>query len=108
MTIDKNLEYIILEIRRGENRRSQNRTRRGTDATDYPWHMCQVQDVRLSCQGIVPRLEAAEFVHRYSWFITRGNQHGDGSFGGWYLDPSDLFIEDSPQLSAVGSLYDML
>ena len=70
-----------------------------------------VQDVRLSCQGIVPRLEAAEFVHRYSWFITRGNQHGDGGDGGdggWYLDTSDLFIEDSPQLSAVGSLYDML
>ena len=80
----------------------------GADATDYPWHMCQVQDVRLSCQGIVPRLEAAEFVHRYSWFITRGNQHGDGSDGGWYLDTSDLFIEDSPQLSAVGSLYNML
>ena len=69
---------------------------------------CQVQDLRLSCQEIVPRLEAAEFVHRYSWFIMRGNQHGDGSDGGWYLDPSDLFIEDSPQLSAVGSLYDML
>ena len=69
---------------------------------------CQVQGVRLSCQGIVPRLEAAEFVHRYSWFITRGNQHGDGSDGGWYLDTSDLFREDSPQLSAVGSLYDML
>ena len=69
---------------------------------------CQVQGVRLSCQGIVPRLEAAEFVHRYSWFITRGNQHGDGGDGGWFLDSSDLFIEDSPQLSAVGSLYDML
>ena len=61
----------------------------------------------------MPRLEAAEFVHRYSWFITRGNQHGDGSDGsegGWYLDPgvNDLFMEDSPQLSAVGSLYDRL
>ena len=64
----------------------------------------------VSCQGILPRLEAAEFVHRYSWFITRGNQHGDGSEGGWYLDPgvNDLFMEGSPQLSAVGSLYDML
>ena len=54
--------------------------------------------MRLSCQRIVPRLEAAEFVHRYSWLITRGNQHGDGSYGGWYLDTSDLFIEDCPQL----------
>ena len=58
-------------------------------------------------KGIIPRLEAADFVYRYAWFITRGNDKGDD---GWYRDKdiNDLFLENSAELSEVGKLYDML
>ena len=60
-----------------------------------------------SVKGIIPRLEAADFIHRYAWFITRGNDKGDD---GWYRDKdiNDLFLENSAGLSEVGKLYDML
>lgn len=52
-------------------------------------------------------MEAADFIHRYAWFITRGVDKGDD---GWYRDKyiNDLFLEDSAELSEVGKLYDML
>ena len=59
-------------------------------------------------QEIIPRLEAADYVYRYSWFITRYNQK-NFTDGGWYLDPvNSLFQTDSPELSTLGQLYNSL
>jgi len=56
---------------------------------------------------IIPRLEAAEFVYKYSWFITRYNEKN--FTGDWYLDPINaLFEKDSSELSIVGQLYNSL
>jgi len=56
---------------------------------------------------IIPRLEAAEFVYRYSWFITRYNEKN--FTGDWYLDSvNSLFQTDSSELSNLGKLYDLL
>ena len=58
-------------------------------------------------QEIIPRLEAAEFVYRYSWFITRYNEKN--FTGDWYLDSvNSLFLTNSEKLSNVGKLYDLL
>jgi len=56
---------------------------------------------------IIPRLEAADFVYRYSWFITR---YTEKNFtGDWYLDSvNSLFEKDSPELSKIGQLYNSL
>ena len=67
-------------------------------------------------QAIIPRLEAAEYVYRYSWFITRYNDKyaqtwntSHASTDGWYLDKVNaLFVEGSTELSSVGNLYDQL
>ena len=69
--------------------------------------MFTVTLVLIIFKGIIPRLEAADFIHRYAWFITRGNDKGDE---GWYRDKyiNDLFEENSSELSEVGKLYDML
>ena len=59
-------------------------------------------------QEIIPRLEAADYVYRYSWFITRYNQK-NFTDGGWYLDPVNKLLEtDSSSLSKVGELYNSL
>ena len=56
---------------------------------------------------IIPRLEAAEYVYRYSWFITRYNEKN--FTGDWYLDSvNSLFQTDSPELSKLGELYNSL
>ena len=58
-------------------------------------------------QEIIPRLEAAEFVYKYSWFITRYNEKN--FTGDWYLDSvNSLFQTNSEQLSNAGLLYDLL
>ena len=64
-------------------------------------------------QEIIPRLEAADYVHRYSWFITRYNDkivtRMDGNNTDWYLDKVNaLFIEGSTELSQLGKLYNTL
>jgi len=57
---------------------------------------------------IIPRLEEADFVYRYSWFITRYNENNYQD-GEWYLDPKNaLFEKNSNQLSEVGKLYNSL
>jgi len=65
------------------------------------------EEVDDFARAIIPRLEAAEFVHRYSWFITRYN---DKEFDGdWYLDKVNaLFLPDSDELSSVGKIYNNL
>ena len=37
------------------------------------FHLREKQEkrIKIGSQGIIPRLEAADFVYRYSWFITR-------------------------------------
>jgi len=80
-------------------------------------------EVKTFMKAIIPRLEAAEYVYRYSWFITRYNdkqvQVGNtsqvvssavaGAGADWYLDKVNaLFVEESDELSAVGILYDQL
>merc|ERR1711892_120541 len=84
-------------------------------------------EVKTFMKAIIPRLEAAEYVYRYSWFITRYNdkhvlagntsQAVPGAGAGadadagddWYLDKVNaLFVEESDELSAVGILYDQL
>jgi len=58
-------------------------------------------------KGIIPRLEAANYVYRYSWFITRYTDQVQTS--DWYLDSvNSLFIKDSTELSPVGLLYNSL
>ena len=58
-------------------------------------------------QEIIPRLEAANYVYRYSWFITRFNEKN--RTGDWYVDSiNSLFEKDSSELSEVGRLYNSL
>ena len=58
-------------------------------------------------QEIVPRLEAADYVYKYSWFITRYNEKN--ATGDWYLDPVNKLLEtDSSSLSKVGEMYNSL
>merc|ERR1719370_2756948 len=64
-------------------------------------------EVETFVKAIIPRLEAAEYVYRYSWFITRYNDkysHGwntsQASTNDWYLDKVNaLFEEGSTELS---------
>ena len=61
----------------------------------------------MHVQEIVPRLEAADYVYRYSWFTTR--YHEKNFTGDWYLDSvNKLFETESSELSAVGKLYNSL
>jgi len=63
---------------------------------------------------ILPRLEQADFVFRYSWFITRfkensGQQEVEEQEDDWFLDPvNSLLRRDSAELSEVGILYNSL
>jgi len=74
-------------------------------------------EVETFMKAIIPRLEAADYVYRYSWFITRYNdKHVQAVTAGedetkddWYLDKVNaLFIQDSTELSSVGILYNEL
>ena len=66
------------------------------------------------CQEILPRLEQADFVFRYSWFITRfkensAQQEVEDQEDDWFLDPvNSLLKQDSSELSPVGILYNSL
>ena len=65
-------------------------------------------------QAIIPRLEAANYVYRYSWFITRYTHNyppawDTTSDSDWYLDKVNaLMKEGSSELTTVGLLYDQL
>ena len=71
--------------------------------------MCSLRFLTVNCfvQEIIPRLEAAEFVHKYSWFITRFNQKDIS--GDWYVNPKNaLLMEDIIELTEFGKLYNLL
>ena len=57
-------------------------------------------------EEILPRLEAAPFVFRYAWFITR--YYPKDTFDGWFwIDPINSLLEqDSSFLTDVGKAYD--
>jgi len=56
---------------------------------------------------IIPRLEEADYIYRYSWFITRYNEKDTD--GDWYLDPKNgLLLDGGSELSEVGKLYNSL
>jgi len=74
-------------------------------------------EVETFVKAIIPKLEAADYVYRYSWFITRYSDKFSSTFkmnetvadGDWYLDKVNaLFIEGSSELSSVGVLYNEL
>lgn len=62
----------------------------------------------------MPRLEQADFVVRYSWFITRFTdslaQHDGEMDDDWYLDPVNSLLQtgEPGELSTVGMLYNSL
>ena len=70
-------------------------------------------DVINFAKEIIPKLEAADFVHRYSWFSTRIHQKNllrSDSNEDWFLDPdiNSLFVNETGELSEIGKLYDLL
>jgi len=56
-------------------------------------------------KDLLPMLEHADFIYRYSWFITRYYESYDDS--GWFwIDPVNSLLEqDHPRLSNVGKAY---
>jgi len=62
-------------------------------------------------EEIIPRLEEADYVWRYSWFITRYNPKNEcPGDGGWCLDSVNSLLEDQdqPKLSRVGEAYNRI
>merc|ERR1719334_649205 len=71
-----------------------------------------VTEIEEFAKDIIPRLEAADFVYRYSWFITRygaKSEQENLEDGDWYLDKANaLFEEHSGELTNLGRIYDSL
>jgi hypothetical protein len=58
-------------------------------------------------QELLPLLEHADFIHRYSWFITRYYMEYDDSDPWFWLDPINSLLEqDHPRKTEVGKAYD--
>merc|ERR1712055_912264 len=65
-------------------------------------------------KAILPQLEAAESVRKYSWFVTRflnpsdkEEGQGGGNYTDWYIDKVvSLLEQDSPTLTTLGKFYD--
>ena len=61
-------------------------------------------------KDILPKLEAAESVWKYSWFESRFGEDEIGSNSGdWYLDKANSLLEvsaETPILTALGKYYD--
>ena len=58
-------------------------------------------------EDVLPRLEAAPFIWRYSWFITRYkfDETGEGS---WWLDSRNSLLDyEESRLTGVGEAYDV-
>jgi len=65
-----------------------------------------VTEVEDFAREIIPRLEEADFVHRYSWYTTRYREDSVRSDGDWYLDKVNaLFIEGTNELTKLGKIY---
>jgi len=58
-------------------------------------------------QAILPQLEAAESVYRYSWFVNRWPYSAKSNTSDWYLDKAISLQEaDSNSLTELGRYYD--
>ena len=61
-------------------------------------------------EEFLPRLEHADFIKRYSWFVTRyyENEECPDPDNEWFcLDNKNSLLEqDAPELTAVGRAYD--
>lgn len=56
---------------------------------------------------LLPLLENADYIWRYSWFITRYYPEYDDSNPWFWIDPiNGLLEQDNPRLTAVGEAYD--
>merc|ERR1712098_129983 len=68
-----------------------------------------VTEVENFAREIIPRLEAANYVVKYSWFITRYNTeqyHVSQNRSEWYLDKVNaLFEEGTWKLTTLGQIY---
>jgi len=59
-------------------------------------------------ENLVPRLEAADFIWRYSWFVARYYESQGGEGEGFWVDANNSLLEfDRAELTAVGQAYDM-
>ena len=60
---------------------------------------------------ILPMLEEAESVWKYSWFVSRYSKDGikQNTTGEWYLDKANSLLDvdvDYPLLTPLGKYYD--
>ena len=58
-------------------------------------------------EEVLPRLEAANFIYRYSWFISRHTPKHEET-GNWWMDSANGLLEyEASKLTAVGQAYDV-
>lgn len=58
-----------------------------------------VNDQLHYMRSLLPRLEAASYVYRYAWFVSR--THGDG----WIYPAANLLDMNGPHLTTLGHYY---
>ena len=63
-------------------------------------------------KDILPRLEAAEYIWRYSWYVARYDSttiiNNDTNYDDWYLDKVNTLLEvdaETPILTPLGEYY---
>ena len=58
-------------------------------------------------EEVLPRLEAADFIYRYSGFISRHTPKHEET-GNWWMDSANGLLEyEASKLTAVGQAYDV-
>jgi len=58
-------------------------------------------------EKLLPMLEEADYIWRYSWFISRYYDTPPDDTTNWWLDPINSLLEyEEPKLSKVGKAYD--
>jgi len=66
------------------------------------------EEIVAFIEDVLPRLEAAPFVFRYSWFVSRYYPDADMTDPWFWLDPINSLLEfESSELTAVGRAYDV-
>jgi len=64
------------------------------------------QEIINFIEEFLPKLECADFIDRYSWWITRFYPSGEHSGWFWVDDINGLIEQDSVTLTRVGEAYD--
>jgi len=63
-------------------------------------------DVISMIEQLLPRLESADFIWRYSWWVTRYYPDPSDESGNFWVDPVNSLLEfDNATLTAVGRAY---